>query len=39
MKKIRMTYEGTLKQDVLKWGTYEDVDIYGVLKDSYMNHR
>ncbi|PEE33867.1 GNAT family N-acetyltransferase [Bacillus pseudomycoides] len=39
MKKIGMTCEGTLKQDVLKWGTYEDVDIYGILKDAYMNCR
>jgi len=39
MKKIGMTYEGTLKQDILKWGTYEDVDIYGILKSDYTNRR
>lgn len=32
MEKVGMSYEGTLKQDILRWGQYEDVDIYGLLK-------
>ncbi|MBM7601667.1 RimJ/RimL family protein N-acetyltransferase [Virgibacillus halotolerans] len=32
MEKVGMSYEGTIKQDILRWGQYEDVDIYGLLK-------
>ncbi|WP_299095112.1 GNAT family N-acetyltransferase [uncultured Metabacillus sp.] len=35
LKKAGLTYEGTLKQDVLRWNQYEDVEIYGVLKHDY----
>ncbi|MRG87179.1 GNAT family N-acetyltransferase [Salinibacillus xinjiangensis] len=35
MKKVGLNYEGTLKQDILKWDKYEDVDIYGLLKENY----
>lgn len=39
MEKVGMTYEGTLKQDILKWGQYEDVAIYGLLKDDGISFR
>lgn len=35
MQKIGLFYEGTLKEDVLRWGSYEDVDVYGLLKKDY----
>ncbi|RLL48325.1 N-acetyltransferase [Oceanobacillus piezotolerans] len=35
MEKIGLKYEGTLKQDILRWGKYEDVDVYGILKEDY----
>jgi [ribosomal protein S5]-alanine N-acetyltransferase len=35
LKKVGLRYEGTLKQDVLRWNQYEDVDVYGLLKSDY----
>jgi [ribosomal protein S5]-alanine N-acetyltransferase len=35
LEKVGMKYEGTLKEDVLRWDNYEDVDIYSVLKRDY----
>lgn len=34
MQKIGMTYEGCLRQSVKKWGNYEDLKIYGILKSE-----
>lgn len=28
--------EGTLKEEVLRWGNYEDVAVYGILKKDYV---
>jgi len=36
MKKIGMTYEGTLFQHVLKRDQYHDLDAYGILKQTYQ---
>lgn len=36
MKKIGMTYEGTLVQHVLKWDQYHDLDAYGILSQTYQ---
>lgn len=35
LEKVGLRYEGTLKEDILRWKKYEDVDIYGVLKRDY----
>jgi len=35
MEKIGMSYEGCLKQHVKKWGVYEDLVHYGILKGDY----
>ena len=35
LEKSGLKYEGTLKQDILRWDEYQDVDIYGVLKEEY----
>jgi RimJ/RimL family protein N-acetyltransferase len=32
MRKLGMTHEGTLRQHVCKWGAFEDVELYGVLR-------
>jgi len=37
MKKIGMKYEGLLRQHVRKWGEYEDLVHYGLLKDEYRS--
>lgn len=36
MSKIGMKYEGILRQHVRKWGKYEDLVYYGLLKDEYV---
>jgi len=35
MEKLGMKCEGTLRQHVLKWGEYEDLVYYGLLKDEF----
>jgi [ribosomal protein S5]-alanine N-acetyltransferase len=35
MKKSGLLYEGTLPQHVFKWGQYEDVAYYGIVKEQY----
>ncbi|MCM3781781.1 GNAT family N-acetyltransferase [Neobacillus mesonae] len=35
MKKIGMEYEGTFHQHIMKWGQYEDLDYYGILRSDY----
>jgi hypothetical protein len=30
-----MRHEGTLRQQLLKWGKPEDVDLFGVLKSEH----
>jgi RimJ/RimL family protein N-acetyltransferase len=35
MQKIGMTYEGCLRQHVQKWGMFEDLEGYGILKSEY----
>lgn len=34
MQKIGMTHEGTLRQDSVKWGQFEDLEIYGILRSE-----
>ena len=35
MQKVGMTYEGTLRQHVWKWGEAHDLPHYGILKSEY----
>lgn len=35
MKKIGMKYEGTFPQHVWKWGSFEDIELYGMVKSDY----
>jgi RimJ/RimL family protein N-acetyltransferase len=34
MQKIGMIREGRLRQHVLKWGVFEDIEVYGILADE-----
>ncbi|WP_435921421.1 GNAT family N-acetyltransferase [Paenibacillus sp. DYY-L-2] len=36
MEKIGMKYEGRLRQHVRKWGQYEDLVYYGLLRDEFV---
>jgi ribosomal-protein-alanine N-acetyltransferase len=36
MSKIGMNEEGTFPQHVLKWGIYEDLVFYGMVKSEYL---
>ncbi len=35
MEKIGMQHEGKLRRHIKKWGTFEDLDIYGILKEEF----
>ena len=37
LEKLGMSHEGTLRQQLLKWGKPEDVDLYGLLKAEYKS--
>ncbi len=39
MKKIGMTREGTARQDKIKWGNYEDLVLYGILRNEWSAER
>ena len=30
-----MIYEGTLRETFKKWGRFEDIEVYGILKSDY----
>lgn len=34
MQKVGMEYEGTLKEDILHWGEYKDLDMYGLINSK-----
>ena len=36
MQKIGMTYEGCHRQHILKWGKFEDLEKYGILKSDWQ---
>jgi len=35
LRKIGMRHEGRQRQHVLKWGVFEDIELYGVLRDEF----
>ena len=39
MQKLGMSYEGTRKQHVKKWGVFEDLVLYGLLKSDWKHQR
>nr|WP_243864957.1 GNAT family N-acetyltransferase [Paenibacillus castaneae] len=38
MRKIGMQYEGTLRQQYLKWDQYVDISYYGILRDDFLKN-
>lgn len=36
MEKAGMLFEGTARQDTMKWGKYEDLVSYGLLRDDWL---
>ncbi len=36
MQKIGMTHEASFRQHVKKWKKYEDLEVYGILKDEFQ---
>ena len=35
MQKVGMVQEGTLRKDLIKWGEFEDLHLYGLLRDEW----
>ncbi|MFU8772395.1 MAG: GNAT family N-acetyltransferase [Anaerolineales bacterium] len=35
MQKVGMQYEGTLRQSLLRWETFEDAAMYSILRDEF----
>ena len=35
MQKLGMAHEGTLRQDVIKWGEFEDLHLYALLREDW----
>ncbi len=35
LQKIGMAHEGHLRQHLIKWGVFEDVDLYGILAEQW----
>jgi ribosomal-protein-alanine N-acetyltransferase len=35
MRKIGMTHEASFREHVKKWGEYEDLEMYGILRDEF----
>ncbi len=33
--KIGMTHEGTLREHILKWNEFEDIDLFGILRSEH----
>ncbi|GAB4281827.1 MAG: GNAT family N-acetyltransferase [Opitutales bacterium] len=38
LQKLNMRYEGTRRQAMIKWGIFEDLDYYAILRDKYLRH-
>jgi RimJ/RimL family protein N-acetyltransferase len=36
MQKIGMIHEGRLRQDRKRWGEFEDMELYGILRNEYF---
>jgi ribosomal-protein-alanine N-acetyltransferase len=39
MQKIGMKHEGCLRQHFKKWGNFVDLELYGILKSEYIEHK
>ncbi len=36
LQKLRMKYEGRAREHVKKWGVFEDLELYGILRDEWQ---
>jgi hypothetical protein len=36
IRKLGMKWEGRLREHDLKWGTYEDIDVYAILAKEWQ---
>ncbi|ARI75532.1 GNAT family N-acetyltransferase [Halobacillus mangrovi] len=36
MQKAGLSYEGTLKKDMLHWGEFKDIDVYGMVREDFV---
>lgn len=36
MQKIGMQYEGTMRQHIIKWDQFEDLKLYGILRNEWL---
>lgn len=39
LRKVGMTYEGRMREHYIRFGHYVDVEIYGMLREEFMNAR
>lgn len=39
MQKVGMVYEGRLRKHVRKWGQFEDLELYGMLREEHARER
>lgn len=39
MRKLGMSYEGRMRQHVLKNGVFEDLEVYGILRSEYLKSK
>jgi RimJ/RimL family protein N-acetyltransferase len=37
MQKLGMKHEGSAPQHIMKWGAFEDVDLYGILRSGWRS--
>jgi RimJ/RimL family protein N-acetyltransferase/predicted N-acetyltransferase YhbS len=37
MQKLGMKHEGSSPQHIMKWGVFEDVELYGIIRSEWMN--
>ena len=37
LQKISMRHEGSLRDHIRKWGKFEDIEMYGILKHEYQS--
>ena len=36
LQKLGMKHEGTIRQGKMKWGKFEDLELYGILKSEWQ---
>jgi [ribosomal protein S5]-alanine N-acetyltransferase len=39
MQKLGMKHEGTSPQHIMKWGVFEDVELYGIIRSDWLKNK